>query len=160
MVDRRFDDLTRLARSTSRRQALKKLASGTSVVWPARLAVAARVPRIERTWHEHQTAKRAVSYAITSLEPARADPATLPALNRGHWAIENRLHRAKDLNLAEDARLVHAGQGPQVMTLLRDTAMSLLHATGVRQTAARLRHHSQHPDQAVALVLGALTTHA
>lgn len=124
--------------------------------WPGH----AQVLRIERTWHEHEKAKRAVSYAITSLAPERAGPSRLLALKRRHWSIENRLHRAKDVNLGEDASLIHAGQGPQVMTLLRDAAIDLLHVAGVRQIAARLRHHSQYPTEAVALVLGALTTHA
>jgi predicted transposase YbfD/YdcC len=124
--------------------------------WPGH----AQVVRIERTWQAHGRIHRAVGYAITSLAPARADPAQLLALKRGHWSIENRLHRAKDVNLGEDASLIHAGAGPHVMTLLRDAALDLLHAAGVTQIAARLRHHSQYPDQAVALVLGALTTHA
>lgn len=124
--------------------------------WPGH----AQVVRIERTWHEHGRIHRTVGYAITSLDPARADAAQLLALTRGHWRIENRLHRAKDVNLGEDASLIHAGQGPQVMTLLRDAAIDLLHAAGVTRIAARLRHHSQYPDEAVALVLGPLTTHA
>lgn len=70
------------------------------------------------------------------------------------------MHRCKDVNLAEDASLIHAGYGPQIMTLLRDAAIILLHAAGVRQIAARLRQHSQHPEQAVSLVVGALITHA
>ena len=124
--------------------------------WPGH----AQVLRIERTWREQKVAKRAISYAITSLTPDRADPVQLLTLKRGHWAIENRLHRCKDVNLAEDASLIHAGQGPHIMVLLRDAALALLHAAGVRQIAARLRSHSQHPDQAVALVLGSVTTHA
>lgn len=124
--------------------------------WPGQ----AQVLRIERTWREQETSRRAVGYAITSLSPDAVDPIRLLTLKRGHWAIENRLHRCKDVNLGEDASLIHAGQGPQVMTLLRDTAVSLLHRAGVSQIAARIRQHSQHPEQAVALVLGSLVTDA
>lgn len=42
------------------------------------------------------------------------------------------------------------------MALLRDAAISLLHRTGVRRVAARLRTHSQYPERSVALVLGPL----
>ncbi|MBX3440349.1 MAG: ISAs1 family transposase, partial [Planctomycetaceae bacterium] len=123
--------------------------------WPGH----AQVLRIERTWIAHQHHHRSLSYAITSLPPDRADAAQLLALKRGHWIIENRLHRCKDVNLGEDASLIHTGSGPQIMTLVRDAAIDLLHAVGVHQIAARLRRHAQHPEEAVALVLGALTTH-
>lgn len=120
----------------------------------------AQVFRLERTWQERGIPHRALRYGITSLGPADADPARLLALRRGHWGIENRLHRHKDVAFGEDASLVHLGQGPIVMALLRDAAITLLHRAGVRQVAARLRTHSQHPAQAVALVVGALPTHA
>lgn len=124
--------------------------------WPG----AQQVFRLERTWREHGTAKRMVRYGITSLSPAQADPARLLALRRGHWSIENRLHRHKDVNFGEDASLIHAGAGPTVMALLRDAALNLLHQTGVHRIAARLRLHSQQPERAVALVLAPLPTRA
>jgi predicted transposase YbfD/YdcC len=120
----------------------------------------AQVFRLERTWQERGIPHRALRYGITSLRPDQADPARLLALRRGHWAIENRLHRHKDVAFGEDASLVRLGQGPTVMALLRDAAITLLHRAGVHQIAARLRTHSQHPTQAVALVVGAPTTHA
>jgi len=143
-------------RTLERRELVASTDLADYLDWPGH----AQVLRIERTWREGQTVKRAMHYAITSLPPERAAPAQLLALKRGHWAIENRLHRCKDVNLGEDASLIHAGHGPQVMTLLRDAAISLLHAAGVRQIAARLRHHSQHPDQAIALVLGSVSPRA
>lgn len=119
-----------------------------------------QVVRLERTWRERGKVKRALHYGITSLAPETADPPRLLALRRGHWAIENRLHRRKDVSFGEDASLIHVGQGPTVMALLRDAALSLLHRAGVRQVAARLRAHSQQPERAVALVLGPLPTGA
>jgi predicted transposase YbfD/YdcC len=124
--------------------------------WPG----LAQVFRLERTWHEHGVDHRALHYGITSLAPARADPARLLALRRGHWAIENRLHRQKDVAFGEDASLVHLGQGPTVLALVRDAALNLLHQAGIRQIAARLRLHAQHPEQAVALVVNPPPTHA
>lgn len=120
----------------------------------------AQVFRIERTWRERGQPRQAVHYGITSLAPDTGPPARLLALKRGHWGIENGLHRCKDVNFGEDASLIHVGQGPTVMALLRDAAVSLLHHAGVRRIAARLRAHSQHPAQAVALVIDPLITHA
>ena len=124
--------------------------------WPG----AAQVFRLERTWREHGQAKRTLRYGITSLAAQEADAAQLLALRRGHWSIENRLHRHKDVAFGEDASLIHVGQGPTVMALLRDAAVSLLHHAGVRRIATGLRQHSQRPEQAVALVLGPLPTGA
>jgi predicted transposase YbfD/YdcC len=158
LLDRR--EARTLGRGHGRADERRVLAASTDLDgeldWPG----AAQVFRLERTWRERGRAKRAVRYGGTSLPPDRADAARLLALRRGHWAIENRLHRRKDASFGEDASLVRAGQGPTVMALLRDAAVSVLHRAGVRRVAARLRAHSQHPEDAVALVVGPLPTHA
>lgn len=118
--------------------------------WPG----LAQVVRLERTWREHGQTKRARHYGITSLPPAAADARRLLALKRGHWSIENGLHRTKDVVLGEDASLVHRGAGPTVMAMLRDTAVSLLHRVGCRTIASRLRAHADTPLAAAALVVG------
>jgi predicted transposase YbfD/YdcC len=143
-------------RTRERRQVVASTELNAYLDWPH----VAQVFRIERTWREHGQARRAVHYGITSLSPDTGPPARLLALKRGHWAIENGLHRCKDVTFGEDASLIHVGQGPTVMALLRDAAVSLLHHAGVRRIAARLRAHSQHPEQAVALVVTPLTTDA
>ena len=120
----------------------------------------AQVFQLERTWRQGGTDHRAVHYGITSLPPDQADAARLLALRRGHWTIENHVHRQKDIGFGEDASLIHLGQGPTVMSLLRDAALNLLRQAGVRRIAARLRLHAQHPEQAVTLVTSALPTHA
>jgi hypothetical protein len=158
LLDRRV--ACSVERGHGRRMERRELIASTDLAdylaWPG----ARQVFRLERTWREHGQAKRARHYGVTSLAPAAADPARLLALRRGHWTIENRLHRCKDVNFGEDASLIRVGQGPTVMALLRDAAVSLLHRTGVRRVATCLRASSQHPEQAVALVLGPLPTRA
>lgn len=128
--------------------------------WPA----VGQVFRLERTWRERGEPHRALHYGITSLitslPPDRADAARLLALRRGHWTIENALHRQKDVTFGEDASLVRLGQGPTVMALVRDAALNLLRRAGVRHVAAQLRHHAQHPEHAVALVTTGCPTRA
>jgi len=140
-------------RGHGRQDEVRHLVASTELTtyldWPG----LAQVCRLERTWHEHGEAKRALHYGITRLRPALGPPDRLLALKRGHWAIENDLHRVKDVTLGEDQSTIRQGQGPLVMALLRDAAVSLLHRAGVRQITARLRHHSQHPAAAVALLL-------
>ena len=143
-----------------RRPEVRTLIASTDLTawsdWPG----LAQVFRIERTWREHGQPKRAVHYGITSLSPESGTPEQLLALKRGHWLIENRLHWRKDVTFGEDASLIHAGQGPVVMAMLRDAAVSLLHHHGVSRVTSRLRAHSQHPEQAIAMVLGPLHSHA
>ncbi len=75
-------------------------------------------------------------------------PAQLLALRRGHWRIENALHRQKDALFREDAPQVHLSSDPAVLSLLRDAAITLLHLAGHRDLAARTRALSQFPHQA------------
>lgn len=143
-----------------RRQEIRSLVASTDLRgyldWPG----VDQVFRVERTWQEHGQAKRQVRYGITSLPPAVGSAERLLALKRGHWSIENQLHRPKDVLLGEDASLVHAGTGPTILAMLRDTAISLLHRAGVRTLTARLRGHAQHPQPAVALVCDPPPLHA
>jgi predicted transposase YbfD/YdcC len=117
--------------------------------WPGH----AQVFQLERTWIEEGERKQQVRYGITSLPPEIGSAERLLALKRDHWRIENRLHRTADVTFGEDASQIHAGEGPTIFAELRATAMSLLHRAGVRDIVARLRRHSRHPEEAIALVL-------
>lgn len=122
--------------------------------WPG----LAQVFRIERTWQEKGKQHRQVRYGITSLPKEIGTPARLLQLRREHWLIENRLHRAKDVNLGEDASLIHHGQGPTVCSLLRDASLNLLRRAGRTRIASAMRDYAQHTEAAVALVVS--PTHA
>ncbi len=93
-----------------------------------------------------------VRYGNTSLPPDVADAARLLVLVRGHWQIENGLHYVKDVTLGENRSLIHTGNGPSIMAILRDTVVSVLHRAGWRTVAARLRYYSGHPKEALALL--------
>jgi len=65
---------------------------------------AAQVTRKTRDLHASARRWHTVTvYAISSLTFAQASPARLADLQRGHWAIENGLHYARDVTFAEDA---------------------------------------------------------
>jgi predicted transposase YbfD/YdcC len=112
----------------------------------------AQVFRLERTWQEQGVAKREVQYGITSLPPEIADASRLLELRRGHWRVENSDHYVKDVTMGEDRSLIHLANGPSVVAMFRDAALSLLHLAGHRAIASRLRYHSSHPEEAVALI--------
>lgn len=124
--------------------------------WPG----VAQLICIERTWWEKGKRKQQVRYAITSMPPRVGTARRLLDLKRKHWMIENRGHRARDVTLGEDASLLHLGQGPSVCSVLRGAALSLLHRAGYHAITSRLRYHSQHPEEAVALLLQPSPTRA
>src|SRR4051812_43432896 len=75
--------------------------------------------------------------------PARGAPPELAAWIRGHWQIENGLHRVRDVTFAKDLSQVRAGATPQVMATLRNLAISLHRISGATNIAAAIRHHSR-----------------
>ena len=113
-----------------------------------------------RTWHERGQDHLAVTYGITSLTVAQADPEAILRLRRDHWTIENRLHRQKDVHFGEDASHLRCGVGPAVLATLRDAAITLLYHDHPHHLAARTRALSQFPHQALALVCRPLTPRA
>jgi predicted transposase YbfD/YdcC len=85
-----------------------------------------------------------VGYAITSLDGRRANAGDLLARWQVHWHIENRDHWVRDVTFGEDRSQIHLGQAPEVFSILRNAAISLLgmgdfpsKAAGVRALGAR-----------------------
>ncbi|MCS6938983.1 MAG: transposase [Roseiflexaceae bacterium] len=103
-------------------------------------------------WTEKGGAKQQVRYGIARLPATVADAARLAALKRGHWQVEHGLHWVNDGTLGEDASQTHVGHGADVLAMLRTTAISLLRRAGIRTIAARRRHKSQCPHDALALL--------
>jgi len=87
--------------------------------WPGlcTIAVVCRLCRVGET----ETAE--VRYFISSLD---ADAATILALVRGHWQIENGLHWVLDVAFREDANKTRAGHAGANLAWLRRVALSLL----------------------------------
>ena len=67
--------------------------------------------------------QRSVRYYITSRP---ADAAALLELVRGHWGVENGLHRTLDVQFREDDCRMRKGHAPAVMAILRRAALNML----------------------------------
>ena len=89
---------------------------------------------------------------LSSLPPARATPASLLELSRGHWTIENRLHWVREVTFDEDRCRIRTGAGAQVMASLRNLAISLLRLAGARYIAPALRRCARSDPQALRLI--------
>lgn len=92
------------------------------------------------------------AYGITSLSHCKASPATVLALNRAQWSIENRVHWVRDVTFDEDRSRVRKKAGPQVMATLRNLAISLLRMAGASNIAQGLRCCSWNRNRPLRLI--------
>ncbi|WP_308303843.1 ISAs1 family transposase [Streptomyces sp. CB02959] len=107
-------------------------------------AQAVRILR-HRTDRTTGTVSRQTVYAITDLTSHQASPQRLGQLARSQRTIENRFHFVRDTTFAEDASKIRTGHGPENMSTLRNLAINALHAAGLRNIAAGIRHVSYEP---------------
>ncbi|ACZ30622.1 transposase IS4 family protein [Xylanimonas cellulosilytica DSM 15894] len=95
------------------------------------------------------------AYLLTSLPAEVADPATLAAMVRSHWLIENQVHWVRDTAYDEDRHTARTGNGPINLACLRNTAITRHRAHGASNIAKALRASARHARRA----LDALTQH-
>jgi hypothetical protein len=96
--------------------------------------------------------RREVAYAITSPGGEQASPIELIKLWRGHWHIENRLHRVRDVTFDEDRSQIRAGHIAQVMAAFRNAAISRMRLRGANNIAAACRLYAAQPSLALPAV--------
>jgi predicted transposase YbfD/YdcC len=94
--------------------------------------------------------------AVTSSGRERASAERLLAMARGHWKIENRLHRVRDQSLGEDGCRVRTGEAPEILAGIRNAGLWLLRASGLSNIAAALRRHAAKPLEALGLVMNSV----
>jgi len=85
-----------------------------------RLAAEDRCEIVERNGGRRE---RSVRYYISSRS---ADAEALLELVRGHWGVENGLHRTLDVQFREDDCRMRSSHAPAVMGILRRTALNML----------------------------------
>ncbi len=95
---------------------------------------------------------REITYGLTSLGWAEADPEHLEQLWRGHWTIENCSHYVRDETLGEDRCQVWVGAAPQALAALRNSLISLLRARGWTNMADALRYYGASVHDALSLI--------
>lgn len=66
---------------------------------------------------------------------------------RGHWSIENRLHRQRDVILHEDKATIRKGHAPQIMATTKNIVLSLFHRATVRNFKTAQRRFAAHPEE-------------
>ena len=113
---------------------------------------ASRAVRIRRDAYDRagQLISKEVVHAVTSLEDGEA-AADLARIARGQWGIESH-HWLRDTTWAEDASTGYAGNGPQVISTLRNTAISLLRLAGVPQVTRTVQAISRNPARVLDVI--------
>lgn len=97
-----------------------------------------------------------IVYGISSLTPQQASPARLLELERTHWHIENRSHHRRDVTMGEDASQLRTAGAPLALAALNGTVLALMDWLRVSNVASQMRRFCARPQQALALLLGAL----
>lgn len=119
--------------------------------WPG-LAQVSRIQRVvcekERKSGNWQTTTE-VDYSITSLPADRANAGELLKRWQIHWRIEA-LHWVRDVTFGEDGSQIHIGQAPEALSILRNTATTLLRLVGFPSIAAGVRELGMQPSEVLA----------
>lgn len=76
------------------------------------------------------------AWLITSLSSAQASPKALLAFNRNHWAIENNLHRNKDVTLDEDRATSRKDNAPRNIFSLKSVVITICKTLDLSPTLA------------------------
>ena len=118
---------------------------------------AARAIKVVRRRRDRRTGQTSteIVYAVTSLTYRQADPALLAGWIQGHWGIENRVHHVRDVTQGEDASRIRTGTGPQVMAVLRNTALNLHRLDGHTNIASAQRRAGWRAGSAYASITAA-----
>ena len=133
------------------RRTLKITAVAAGLAFP-HAAQAIQIIRRRRLSRKKKWSAETV-YAVTSLTATQASPAGLAAMIRGHWMIEDRLHRIRDMDYDEDRSQIRTASGPRVMATLRNLAVTILRLAGHASIAAALRHHTHRPDRPLRTIM-------
>jgi predicted transposase YbfD/YdcC len=118
--------------------------------WPG-LCQVFRLERSRQSSRAPATAE--VVFGLTSLTPEAASPATLLALTRRHWAIENQLHHVRDVSLREDACRLACARAQRCLALLNNLLIALLPRTPFSYLPDAQRFFNAHLSHALALLL-------
>lgn len=114
---------------------------------------ASQVLQVRRTTTKNGKRSVELVYLICSRTMLQAQPATVAAWVQGHWGIENALHWVRDVTFDEDRSRVRTGNGAEIMSAIRNLAISLLRLHGYDNIAAALRHIARDTNRAIKLLL-------
>ena len=114
----------------------------------------AQIFRIEREREMCKSGKKSteIPYGIASVPEDRGTPEILLAWNCGHWTVENRNHRVRDVNFGEDACLSRTMHAPINGAICNCIALAIIFRRSPNVAEIR-RHFALHHHEAIEAVL-------
>lgn len=106
-----------------------------------------QVFKVKRAREDKEGKTEETVYGIARLPGKFNTPEHLNGYLRGHWSIENNLHRVRDVSFGEDKSTIRTGQAPQVMAMLRNLAITIFQRGEVKSYPKAFRRFSAHPEE-------------
>jgi predicted transposase YbfD/YdcC len=122
--------------------------------WPG----IAQIYKIRRYVKEGDKEREEIVYGFTNLPTKIAKAEHILNLNQEHWYIENRLHYRRDVTMGEDASQVRIEHAPQALAAINGGVLALMDFLGVKNVASQMRHFCAHPEEAIYLLFGNIST--
>jgi predicted transposase YbfD/YdcC len=95
-------------------------------------------------------------YAITSLRVEEYGAKECLEVTRGHWSIENGLHRRRDVTFKEDAIRQTSKRGGRVMAIMNNLAIGIMRKKGWDNIAKARRYYNAAIEEALGLIMNPL----
>jgi predicted transposase YbfD/YdcC len=113
-----------------------------------------QVGKLTRYRYHKATGKETIEtvYLITSLSPKEADAQRVLTWVRGHWTIENHIHRTRDVQMNEDTSTVRRGHAPRVLATLSNSIIGLLARRGYSSVKKAVELFRAKPTLALNLI--------
>lgn len=71
---------------------------------------------------------------------------------RGHWSIENNLHRVRDVSFNEDKSTIRVGNAPKVMAALKNLVINIFQRGNVKSYPQAFRRFQAKPEELFAFL--------
>lgn len=95
---------------------------------------------------------REIVYGIASLLKDYSLAKDVSKYLRGHWSIENNLHRVRDTSFHEDQSTIRTRGAPQVMAALKNLVINIFQRGQVKSYPQAFRRFSAHPEELFAFL--------
>jgi predicted transposase YbfD/YdcC len=119
-------------------------------------------PGLTHVWEMQKTVTKNKETTVTtsvgiariplSIQNLEMIAAQICNLIRGHWGIENSLHRTRDVIFNEDNATIRKGHAPQTMAILKNIVTSLFHRGTVRSFPTAMRRFAANPEELFAFL--------
>lgn len=103
-------------------------------------------------YHKDGPITQEIVYGVSSLLKDYSSAQNVSQYLRGHWSIENNLHRVRDVSFLEDKSTIRSRNGPKVMAALRNLVINVFQRGNIKSYPQAFRRFSAHPEELFAFL--------